>query len=300
MSRIKVANAPCSWGVLEFDLQGEAAGPGQVLAEMSQAGFLGTELGDWGFLPTEPDALREFLAPHSLELLGAFVPVALSDAGAHEEGAARAARTARLLAALSREAFIVLSDDNGTVPARTENAGRIGPQHGLGPEGWRHVARGVQRVAAAVKDAAGLRTVIHHHCGGYLETPDEVARLLEQTDPAEVGLCLDTGHWRFGGGDPLQALRQHRERIWHVHFKDCQPQVARRSQQEGWDYFRSVREGVFCELGQGEVDFAGLVAELERTGYEGWIVVEQDVLPGMGTPLESARRNREFLRSLGL
>lgn len=300
MSPIRVANAPCSWGVLEFDLEGEAAGPGQVLAEMRAAGFAGTELGDWGFLPTEPEALRQVLARHELELLGAFVPVALSRAEAHEEGAARAARTARLLASQSETAFIVLSDDNGAVPLRTENAGRVGPEHGLDPAGWERVVKGVLRVAAAVKEAAGLRTVLHHHCAGYLETPGEVARLLEQTDPEQVGLCLDTGHWRFGGGDPLEALRAHRDRIWHVHFKDCQPRVARRSRQEGWDYFRSVREGVFCELGQGEVDFTGLLAELERTGYEGWIVVEQDVLPGMGSPLESARRNREFLRLLGL
>ena len=300
MSPIRVANAPCSWGVLEFDLEGEAAGPGQVLAEMRAAGFAGTELGDWGFLPTEPEALRQVLARHELELLGAFVPVALSRAEAHEEGAARAARTARLLASQSEAAFIVLSDDNGAVPLRTKNAGRVGPEHGLDPAGWERVVQGVLRVAAAVKEAAGLRTVLHHHCAGYLETPGEVARLLEQTDPEQVGLCLDTGHWRLGGGDPLEALRAHRDRIWHVHFKDCQPRVARRSRQEGWDYFRSVREGVFCELGQGEVNFTGLLAELERTGYAGWIVVEQDVLPGMGSPLESARRNREFLRLLGL
>ena len=123
---------------------------------------------------------------------------------------------------------------------------------------------------------------------------------MEMTDPEIVGLCLDTGHYTYGGGDPLEALRRYRDRIWHVHFKDCHPDVAARARAEGWDYFQAVRHGVFCELGQGMVDFPAIVDELKSGGYDGWIVVEQDVLPEMGSPLASARRNREYLRSLGL
>jgi inosose dehydratase len=128
-----------------------------------------------------------------------------------------------------------------------------------------------------------------------MSKPRRKSTLLTLTDPALLGLCFDTGHYRFGGGDPLALLRQHPDRIWHVHFKDCHPEVAARSRQECWDYFTSVRNGIFCELGQGEVDFAAVKAELETTGYDGWIVVEQDVLPGMGKPKESALRNREYL-----
>lgn len=84
-----------------------------------------------------------------------------------------------------------------------------------------------------------------------------------------------------------------------MHFKDCQPDIAERSRLEGWDYFKSVAEGVFCELGKGAVDFPAIKAELEKQGFEGWIVVEQDVLPGMGSPYESALRNREYLKSIG-
>jgi len=87
--------------------------------------------------------------------------------------------------------------------------------------------------------------------------------------------------------------------VWHMHFKDCQPVVAERSRLEGWDYFKSVEQGVFCELGKGAVDFPAVKAELERQGFAGWIVVEQDVLPGMGSPFESALRNREYLKSIG-
>jgi inosose dehydratase len=171
---------------------------------------------------------------------------------------------------------------------------------GLSPAEWEIAAEGVMRIARAVKKETGLRTVIHHHCAGYIETPAEIDTLLRLTDPALVGMCLDTGHYRFGGGDPLACLRANRQRIWHVHFKDCHPALARQSRQEGWDYFTSVRKGIFCELGQGEIDFPAIQAELQRTDYNGWIVVEQDVLPGMGSPRQSALRNRQYLKRIGL
>jgi inosose dehydratase len=133
-----------------------------------------------------------------------------------------------------------------------------------------------------------------------VETPAEIEKLLALTDPERVGLCFDTGHYAFGGGDPVEGIRKHAGRIWHFHFKDHEPAIATLARQNQWDYFASVRNGIFCELGKGNVDFAAVIRELERAGYDGWGVVEQDVLPGMGAPKESAARNREYLRSLGL
>ncbi len=257
---IPVANAPCSWGVLEFDLPGKALGYGQVLDEIRDTGYVGTEFGDWGFMPTEPSALRRELDARQLAMVGAFIPVAFVDKKAHDPGAEVAVRTAKLLAAVEgRSPFIVLADDNGK-----------------------------------------KRCVFHHHAAGFVETPDEIARLLELTDAKLVGLCFDTGHYRFGGGDPFAALRRHRDRIGHVHFKDCSPAVHQRSRAEGWDYFGSLQHGIFCELGKGGVDFATVTTELRRTNYADWIVVEQDVLPGMGAPKEFAQRNRDYLRALGI
>jgi len=300
MGKIMVGNAPCSWGVLEFKLGGTVDAAHKVLSEMARAGYSGTELGDYGFMPTEPDALKALLEQYGLEMIGAFVPVPFRDASSHEKGVEYALKIAKLIGAVAKSPILVLSDDCGKDPGRTKFAGRIQKEQSLSQEEWKTFAKGVELVASEVYKQCGLRSAFHNHCAGFVETPWELQELMERTDPSLVGLCLDTGHYAFGGGDPCEALERYKERVWHVHFKDCDPLVAKKSRDEGYDYFRSVKEGVFCELGKGMVKFPQIVEMLTHIGYEGYIVVEQDVLPGMGTPFESAVRNRDYLRSLGL
>jgi inosose dehydratase len=234
-------------------------------------------------------------------LVGAFVPVFLKERSRHKEGSELAMKTANLMAEAGYpDAFIVLADENGSIKERTANAGRVSPSMGLTDDEWNIFAEGANLVAREVKAKTGLRTVFHHHCAGYVETPMEIDTLLKYTDPSLVGLVLDMGHYKFGGGDPVEVLKKHKNRIWHIHFKDCHPGIAAKSRSEGWDYFKSVGNGVFCELGKGSVNFKAIVRELIGQKYSGWIVVEQDVLPGMGNPKMCAQRNREYIKSLGL
>lgn len=309
MAHIYIANAPCSWGTLEFEgLTGEQVGYRQMLDELAEAGYVGTELGDWGYMPTDPDALRAELDARRLTMLGAFVPVAFKDPDAHGPGLAHALEVARLLAAVAgpeHRPFLILADDNGADTVRTRNAGRIASGMGLTDDQWATFVQGTTRIARAVGEETGLRTVFHHHCAGYVETPDEIARFLDLTDPALVGLVFDTGHYAYGAGPDgchtvQAALDRFGDRIWHVHFKDCDPAVAHRAREVPWGYFEAVRYGIFSELGQGCVDFPAVLDGLHDRGYRGWIVVEQDVLPGMGAPRESALRNRAYLRMLGI
>jgi inosose dehydratase len=310
MTSILVGNAPCSWGTLEFSgSQGGRFSYRQMLDELVETGYTGSELGDWGFMPTAPAALAEEFRQRAIALTGAFVGVELRNPAAHAPGEATVVQTARLLAETAAQLhqvvapFLVLADNNCTDPVRTQNAGRITPAMGLDDEQWATFAQGANRIARAVHDATGLRTVFHHHCGGFVETPDETARLLDSTDATVLGLVFDTGHYSFGAGGCdtlLAALERYRERIWYVHFKDCDPAVLARAWTGNWDYFESVRQGIFCELGRGCVDFPAVTAWLRGRGYRGYITVEQDVLPGMGTPKQSAQRNRDYLRSIGL
>lgn len=361
MAVIQLANAPCSWGAIEFT--GSTAGRigyRQMLDELQATGYRGTELGDWGFMPTEPEALRAELTARSLTLIGAFVGVALRHASAHADGIAQAVRTAQLLAAVADRAdgwrpLLILSDDCGREPHRSARAGRITLADGLSAAEWAVFAAGTEAIARAVHDATGLTTAFHPHCAGYIETPAEIEQLLARTDPVLVGLVFDTAHYLYGssclagdrrvpaageganvanGGGPtigeaasmagegvlavretasaaedtaalagrvvIDGLERFHDRLRLVHFKDCSPAIAARAAQESWEYNQAVGQGLFCELGRGAVDFAAVLAWLHQHDYRGWIVVEQDVLPGMGTPQESAARNRAFLAGLGL
>ena len=309
-ARISVGNAPCSWGTLEFEGIGKSEITfGRMLDELAATGYTGTELGDWGFLPTEPDALVRELRGRGLAINGAFVPVALRYPQTHEAGETTAVRIARLLADAASGTgqgtapYLVLADENGSDPVRTQNAGRATPGMSMTPMEWQMFATGANRIARAVYRDTGLRTVFHHHCAGFVETPDEIDTLLRLTDPEVLGLVFDTGHYAFAAGgceSMLEALDRLAGRIWYIHFKDCDPTVMMQSRAASWDYFTSVRNGVFCELGKGCVDFPAVKAWLEGRGYRDYITVEQDVLPGMGSPRESAARNRAYLRSIGL
>lgn len=311
MSPIRVANAPVSWGALEFEgFKQKPLTFDVVLDEIAATGYTGTELGDWGFMPTDPTVLRDELDQRGLALTGAFVPVRLRDPDTLAPGIAHALRVARLLAAVVPEGnrairpFIVVADDNATDHLRTLHAGRITPEMALPEDEWAGYAGRAEAVARAVLDDTGLRSVFHPHSAGWVETPAETDRFLAETDPAVLGIVFDTGHYVFGAGDEqpsvVEALDRWRDRVWYIHFKDNNRELARRSRDEGWDYFQALRAGIFSELGQGEVDFPAVVRWLNDRGYDGWAVVEQDVLPGMGTPKESARRNRAYLASLGI
>jgi inosose dehydratase len=303
MAKLLVGNAPCSWGTLEFEeAKSEQIGYSRMLDELAESGYTGTELGDWGYMPTDSVALRTELDRRGLVMLGAFVPVGLKTAAAHESGIAAAVKTARLLAAVAStpKPYLVLADNNGTDPARTRLAGRIPANAGLSDAEWEIFGSGANRLAEAVFEQTGLRTVFHHHCAGYVETPDEIERLLSLTDPHKLGLVFDTGHFAYGAGHArvIEALERYGDRVWYIHFKDCEPNIAARARAEGWDYFTALRHGVFCELGKGSVDFSAVLRWLAGRHYNGYVLVEQDILPGMGSPKNSAQRNREYLRSI--
>jgi len=310
-NNIHIGNAPCSWGTLEFEgMEEKRLGYEQMLAELVEAGYTGTELGDWGFMPTDPAALRSEIEKRNITMTGAFVPVALKNPNAHAPGTEKALKVARLIAGASPQAaqkpFLVLADDNGQVyPIRTQNAGRVTPEMGLSDTEWQTFAAGAERIARTVREETGLRTVFHHHCAGYIETPDETARLLALTDPDLLGLVFDTGHFAFGAGQQgcdavLEGLNRFADRIWYVHFKDFDPNVAQQVRANNWDYFNAIKHGIFCELGQGCVDFPAVLAWLREHNYQGYITVEQDLLPGLGAPKESAQRSRDYLRSIGV
>ena len=291
---IRIATAPVSWGVMEVEGWARKQSYGEVLDEMLQAGYTGTELGPYGFLPTDSTELKRELGKRNMALLGAFVPLPLGRPEQHQEGMRSALEIARLLAA-NGAPFLVLADEMSE--KRMAIAGNAQESDGFTPAQWEDAARLIGCIAKNAQEI-GVRSVFHHHCGTYVETPGEVARLLELTDPGLLGICLDTGHYLYGGGDPVEFARCQAKRIWHLHLKDIRNKVLSQVRRDKLGFLDAIRLGVFSELGQGNVDLAGVIRELDAAGFYGWAVFEQDIDPTVpGTdPLASATRSREYLR----
>lgn len=304
MKKIQLANAPCSWGTIEG--WGQSIGYADMLDQLVATGYTGTELGDYGYMPTDTAALREALTLRNLTMLGAYEGVFWRDSSEHKAGLEKILRNARLLKSVAdigdpeTQPFVVIADEHSRDMPRFTNAGRITSDLSLSRGDWATFARGVDHAAKAVQEETGLRSVFHHHCGGYIEAPWEIEELLARTDSRYLGLVFDTGHFLYGTGTNdgdlvLTALETFKSRIWYVHFKDCSQAIATASREHQRNYKQAIGAGVFCELGQGGVDFAAVTKKLEQLGYDGWICVEQDVLPGMGDPKVSAAHNRQYL-----
>lgn len=293
---IQIATAPVSWGVLMKDTP-NVPPYHVVLDQIKEAGYTGTELGPYGYLPFDVPKLRDELDSRGLTLISAFTIFNFVEGEKDEIVYHEALETVQVLAAMGCE-HVVLSDALFVVKNRAQRAGRIRPQDSLDSGGWRKAAANVDAFAKIVHEKFGMRATVHPHVGGYFEAPFEIDALLERTNPHRVGLCFDMAHIAYGGGDPVAVLQKWRDRVWYLHIKECDNRVRDEVLAREGDYFDGVQAGVFPALGTGTIDWHGIHRILDEIDYFGWGTVEQDILPGMGIDaLESARRNRAFLRT---
>ena len=294
-SRMNVGTAPISWGVCELPDWGVVLPYERVLDEMAELGYAGTELGPWGYLPQDTKVLRRALTSRGLSLAGAFCPVVLHDPARYEAQLAYALDTARLLAGL-RAPVLVLAEAGDA--RREKIAGRVKPSDPrFAEDEWSRFAAGANEIARRAKDL-GLVTAFHPHAGTYVETPTETDELLRRTDAALVGLCLDTGHVAYGGGDPVALARREKGRVRHVHLKDLHRERYRRAVSRGLDFTAAVGEDVFAPVGHGSLDMRGVLRTLRDAAYEGWLIVEQDIRIPLTKPREprnDAAKSFEFI-----
>ena len=294
---IKVGNAPVSWGVMEVAGWGEQIPFSKVLDEIAAAGYAGTELGPFGYLPTDSKDLSAVLSARGLQLVASFVPIPLAHLDRHEAAYQEAINVAQLLSQTGAR-LIVLADEMSE--ARMAVSGRVDDSRdGMSASQWAGAAQILERITKACSEL-GVAAAFHHHSGTFVETPKEIARLCESTDADLLGLCLDTGHYFFGGGDPVDAVRLYGTRIRHLHLKDVQLPILEGARRDGVGFLEAVRRGVFCELGEGVINLKQVIQDLSAVGYSDWAIVEQDVDTRSSDvkPFESARRSREYLRDV--
>ena len=291
---VNIATAPVSWGVLMKDTP-NVPPYSQVLDEIAEAGYKGTELGPYGYLPFDIPKLCAELSSRELTLISAFTIYNFVEGQDDEVVYREALETIQVLAAMNCQ-HIVLSDALFAVESRAQRAGRVRHEDSLDKAGWDEAGANVEAFTKMVFEEYGMRTAIHPHVGSYLEADFEIDAVLERTNPDRVGLCFDMAHIAYGGGDPVAVLDKWRDRVWYMHIKECDNRVRADLLAREGDYFEGVEVGVFPELGAGTIDWQGINRILHEIDYDGWGTVEQDILPSMGAdPLESAKRNRAFL-----
>jgi inosose dehydratase len=305
--RIRVASAPVSFGVDEIIVDDAwMPRPDDMLDWMVEIGFEGTELGPPGFMGDAAEVRRR-LTSRKLELVGAFLPQHFSRDEKADEDRAWLRDSLRLIrdGAPDGSRPLAILSDHFDEPERLAFSGQIA-EH---PEAWLPEGRFEALIAnlhraAELCRTEGFEVVLHPHAGTYVETADEIARVMDRIDPSLLGLCLDTGHFRFGGADPARAVDDYHELIRHVHIKDCLTTVMDDVKAEGKGLEEALSRGVFCQLGLGDSGIDAVMEALRRHHYSGWLVIEQDqFLRASDTPesvVAVQRANREYLRRFGV
>ena len=293
---IKIGTGPDSWGVFS------ATDPDQVpweqyLDEIAEAGYEWTELGPYGYLPTDLSVLRQELKERGLRVAGAFAMGHLEDPEAWPELEKQILGATESVASLGGK-FLVLIDGVYT----NMITGEMMRSARLEDEEWKRLIDTTHKIARIVVERFGLGLVFHPHCETHIQYEEQIEAFLEQTDPGLVSLCLDTGHHAYSGGDPVAFMRRHHQRIPYLHLKSVDDELQKQVEKENIPFTTAVGMGVFCEPSRGAVDFLAFRDVLRDINYEGWAIVEQDMYPvkSFEQPLPIAKRTREYLQEIGI
>jgi inosose dehydratase len=293
---IKIGNAPCSWGV-EFADDPRNPAWRKVLQENASAGFTGIELGPVGFMPEDPALLADALAEFNQELVGGVVFRPFHDADKWDEVLDASHRTCKALKAHGAEHLVLIDSIS---PRRAPTAGRATEAEQMDTAEWSAYRDRIATIARLGSEEYGLSVGIHAHAAGFMDFEPELERLLDEVDESILKICFDTGHHSYAGFDPVAFMRRHIDRISYMHFKDIDPKVKADVVEKRTDFYDACGQGIFCNLGDGDVDFPAVRQVLLDNNFSGWCTVEQDCDPtGDTSPIDDAKLNRTYLQSIG-
>jgi inosose dehydratase len=293
---IRIGNAPCSWGV---EFAGDPRNPPwrSVLKECAAAGYRGIELGPIGFMPEDPAILGDALAEEGLTLIGGVVFRPFHDPAKWAEVVDAAERTCKALVSHGAKHLVLIDSIS---PRRAPTAGRAAEAEQMDAAEWAAFRDRIVTVARIGAEVYGLTVSIHAHAAGFIDFEPELERLLSEVDEGLLKICFDTGHHSYAGFDPVAFMKRHMGRIAYMHFKDIDPGVKARAIANRTGFYEACGQGIFCNLGQGDVDFPAVRQVLLDAAFDGWCTVEQDCDPTLDVrPADDAAANRAYLSSIG-
>nr|WP_043348380.1 TIM barrel protein [Beutenbergia cavernae] len=294
-SRLTLGVCPDQWGVWFPDDEQQIPWE-RALDEMAEAGFSVMETGPFGYFPTDPDRLAAEMAARGFRVVAGTGWGILHQADAWPQTEERFRAIAATHAAVGAEYLVHLPP-----LFRDDKTGEMIDERELSPSAWALYVENANRLGRLLLDDYGLRMVLHPHGDSHIETPEEIARIFDATDPAYVNFCLDTGHVIYGQGDPIGMISEYPERIAYVHIKAFDPELVRQAHSEDWPFGEAVARGVSVAPPAGEPDMRALVSALAGLDKDLYVITEQDLYPvEASVPLPNAIATRRFLAECGL
>jgi inosose dehydratase len=266
------------------------------MSQIAEAGFHYTELGPYGYYPSDPALLSQELNQCHLSVIAGFIFQPLHEPALEKQVLEIASQTCALLSRVGARHLVLIDHISDE---RMSTAGNKSKALPLDSVRLRFMIDLIRRLGH-IAEGYGIVPVLHQHAGCYLEFEDEFEQVLSELDPQQVGICVDTGHMAYAGIDAVNFYERHHDRVKYFHFKDVNPTVHRRVLDNGIPFSEAVSQHIFCPLGKGVTDWSALRNALSQHRFEGYATIEQDIDPGNPSdPLSDARSSLHYLHSIG-
>ena len=294
-SKLAIGVCPDQWGVW-FPEDAKQMDPRWAMEEMAEAGFEIVETGPFGYFPKDPKELAKWTTELGLKVVAGTGWGILHKKEAWPETEKTFRAIAETHAAVGAEYIVHLPP-----LYRDDKTWEWTDDRVLSPDAWNLYVENANRLGQMLLDEYGLKMVLHPHGDSHIETPEEIARIFDATDPTYVNLCLDSGHVVYGGGDPVELVEKYPERITYVHIKAFDEDITREAHEKDWPFGEAVAKGasVCPPAGLPEMHaFVDALAELDKDIY---CICEQDCYPCEPSfPKQNAINMRNYLADCGL
>ncbi len=291
---VKIGINPISWMNDDLPALGGETLLETALSEGAEIGFEGFELGNK--FPKDGPGLKAKLAEFGVACVSGWYSGFLAEDTLANEIERCKTHMAKLQ--YNSATVVVYGECAGTIQGQIDTPLVRRPQFATDAL-WQAYGERLNAFGAHLKQEYGITLAYHHHMGAYVQSPQDVDKLMQVTDPAKVSLLFDTGHAWFGGAeDTLALLKKHLKRIVHVHCKDVRTQVIATARNDGWSFLTGVINGTFTVPGDGSINYEQILRTLHAGGYEGWLVVEAEQDPAVAPSYQYAKKGYDTLKGI--